>query len=457
MTTDTLALPRGGRAAAASASPAAPATAAPRGHGEQLSARYKFLIWLPVILLLAGALALWEFVSYALMSAPALNGKILLCLAWGVWTMSGHVRGIYKEDRVFRSGMAWLKGGARSGVQDPRLGESAFVTGMIERLSKLGLGHQVYVHSAATEPEFEALSHYLERKQELSQFLVGLMVGLGLLGTFIGLLQTLVATSDLIGTIAAGAGGGGKMEEEFAKIVGGLQKPLTAMGTAFSASMFGLVGSILLGFQLVIVRKCATDFVEVVRSDVLSMAEASTVNKEVEITERFLASLLADVLEQHRATDAGLQKVAHQIETLVPEVRETAAACGRLAERVSSQEAVLERTVAAVAVVGTAAPAMSRLAESSEGVLLHSQASLGRIDRMLEHLPQQQQLMEHLHEAMGRVDTLGQHLQAVKTTTDALREEVRGQAVALKRMDGTLWNLEQDGLRRALGEPPKGF
>lgn len=455
MTTDTIALPGKGRASPPPAGRAA-ASDPPPLEGHHLSRRYNFLVWLPVILLVAGSIAIWDFVSYALMSAPALNGKILLCLAWGIWTMSGHVRGIYREERVFREGMLWLKGGTRSGVQDPRLGEKAFVTGMIERLNKLGLGHQVYVHSAATEPEFDALGHYLERKQELSQFLVGLMVGLGLLGTFIGLLQTLVATSDLIGTIAAGAGGGGKMEEEFAKIVGGLQKPLTAMGTAFSASMFGLVGSILLGFQLVIVRKAATDFVEVVRGEVLSMAEASKVNKEVEITERFLASLLADVLEQHRATDAGLQKVARQIETLVPEVRETAAACGRLAERVTSQEAVLERTVAAVGVVGTAAPAMSRLADSSEGVLMHSRASLDRIDRMLEHLPQQEQLMNQLNDALGRVDTLGQHLEAVKTTTDALRDEVRGQAVALKRMDGTLWNLEQDGLRRALGEPPKG-
>lgn len=436
---------------------AQPAKAPPTLHGERLSRRYAFVVWLPVILLLAGALVMWDFVSNALLSAAVLNGKILLCLAWGVWTMSGHVRHIYREDRVFREGLLWLKGGPRSGVQDPRLGPPAYVTGMIERLGKLGLGHQVYVHSAATEPEFEALGQYLERRQGLSQFLVGLMVGLGLLGTFIGLLQTLVATSELIGTIASSAGsGGGKMEEEFAKIVGGLQKPLSAMGIAFSASMFGLVGSIVLGFQLVVVRKCATDFVEVVRREVLSMAEASKVNKEVEITERFLASLLADVLEQHRSADAGLQRVAGRIEALVPEVQGAAKASTQLADRVASQEAVLERTAAAVGALGTAVPAMARLADSTGGVLEHSRASQERLDRMLEHLPRQEELMGRLDDALGRVDALGQRLQQVVASSDELREEVRGQSAALKRMDGTLWNLEQERLRQALAKPSKG-
>jgi methyl-accepting chemotaxis protein len=228
------------------------------------------------------------------------------------------------------------------------------------------------------------------------------------------------------------------------------------MGIAFSASMFGLVGSIVLGFQMVVVRKCATDFVEVVRREVLSMAEASKVNKEVEITERFLASLLADVLEQHRAADAGLQRVASRIEALVPEVHGSAKASTQLAERVASQEAVLERTAAAVGALGTAVPAMARLADSTGGVLEHSRAAQERLDRMLEHLPRQEELMVRLDDALGRVDALGNRLEQVAASADDLRDEVRGQSAALKRMDGTLWNLEQERLRQALATPSKG-
>ena len=204
-----------------------------------LSWRHRVTVAIPLLMLGLAAAAFWHFVSFAVMSNPALNGLIFAVMGWGVVTMFLTVGHVYREDRVFRSGLAWLRKGVWSGEQDPRLGPPAYVMGMIERLQKLGLGHQVYLHSSAMEPELVALEHHFEKKQELSNFLVGLMVGLGLLGTFVGLLETLVKTSALIGTIASGAGGGGDMAADFARIVGGLQAPLAAMGTAFSASMFG--------------------------------------------------------------------------------------------------------------------------------------------------------------------------------------------------------------------------
>ena len=270
----------------------------PRGpqsaHDHGMGKRHIFFVALPLLAMLGGAASMWHFVSFAIMSNPLLNGIIIAVLCWGMWTMVGHLIEMFGEDRVFRAGMRWLHDGDASGEQHPRLGPPAFVTGMLDRLQKLGLGHQVYIHSSAMEPEIEALEQYLNKRQELSQFLVGLMVGLGLLGTFVGLLETLVETSGLIATIAKSAGGGADMEGEFAKIVGGLQKPLSAMGTAFSASMFGLVGSIVLGFQMVAVRKAATDLIETVRGQVLSLAEKSSVNENVEISERFLATYVTD-------------------------------------------------------------------------------------------------------------------------------------------------------------------
>ena len=431
---------------------AAPRAAPPASSHHGIGRRHVFFVLLPVFAMAAGAASMWHFVHFAVMSNPVLNGLIFAVLAWGMWTMLSHVRAFFVEDRVFDSGMRWLRAGAAGGEQHPRLGPPAFVTGVLERLAKLGLGHQVYIHSSAMEPEIEALDEYLTKRQELSQFLVGLMVGLGLLGTFVGLLETLVETSSLIGTIAKSASGGGDMEGEFAKIVGGLQKPLAAMGTAFSASMFGLVGSIVLGFQMVAVRKAASDLVEHVRSEVLSLAEKSSTDENVEISERFLAQLLADILEQHRASSAGLASVVERLDTLVPQVARMAGASAALTTRLEHQEQVLERTTSTVGNVSDVVPAITRLAGVAEGMLESASATQHDVQQMLRFLPAQEALVAGVRDALNKVDSLERGLEVVNASNENLKSEVQQQAQLVKRMDAALWNIEKDSLRHTLAE-----
>src|SRR5262249_245552 len=68
---------------------------------------------------------------------------------------------------------------------------------------------------------------------------------LGLLGTFWGLLKTVGAVSDVIASMSVGSG---DMNALIEQLKSGLAKPLAGMGTAFSASMFGLAGALVLGF-----------------------------------------------------------------------------------------------------------------------------------------------------------------------------------------------------------------
>jgi hypothetical protein len=439
---------------------APPGTSAPRDHRAprgSLSLRFQYLVWMPVVLVGAGAVAFWHFVAYAFMSNPALNSLIFLAMAWGSTTMLGHMRRMYREDRVLHAGLDWLQLGAWSNEPNPKLGPAAHVQGMLARLEKLGLGHQVYVQSAAMEPELEALEQFFNKEQELSQFLVGLMVGLGLLGTFVGLLETLVATSTLIGTIANSVGGSGSgMESEFAKIVGGLQKPLTAMGTAFSASMFGLIGSIMLGFQMVIVRQTATAFIEHARNAVLSLAEKTKVNANVEITERFLATLLADVLTQHKESMAQLGLVSTQLVELVPQVREAALSSVRLGADLRSHSDTLERTTTAVGSVRDVVPVLGDLAGASRGVFEASREASVGVAKMLEFLPQQSRMLAQLDETLKQVATLSSEVTAVKRTSGDLLTEIRLQGSVVKRLDATLWNAEKASFKKLMNEPMEG-
>lgn len=85
----------------------------------------------------------------------------------------------------------------------------------------------------------------LDESREISRYMVGLLVFLGLLGTFWGLLGTIGAVSNVINSLEVGNRDFNLM---FQSLKAGLQEPLSGMGTAFSSSLFGLGGSLVLGF-----------------------------------------------------------------------------------------------------------------------------------------------------------------------------------------------------------------
>lgn len=91
----------------------------------------------------------------------------------------------------------------------------------------------------------EGIRGRLDESREISRYIIGLLVFLGLLGTFWGLLSTIGSVGGVIGGLEVGDQNYDKM---FQALKSGLQKPLEGMGTAFSSSLFGLGGSLVLGF-----------------------------------------------------------------------------------------------------------------------------------------------------------------------------------------------------------------
>ena len=85
----------------------------------------------------------------------------------------------------------------------------------------------------------------MDESREISRYVISLLVFLGLLGTFWGLLGTIGAVSSVIGALEVGDRDFNLM---FQSMKAGLQEPLQGMGTAFSSSLFGLGGSLVLGF-----------------------------------------------------------------------------------------------------------------------------------------------------------------------------------------------------------------
>ena len=91
----------------------------------------------------------------------------------------------------------------------------------------------------------DGIRGHLDEAREISKYMIGLLVFLGLLGTFWGLLQTIGTVGQVISGLEVGTG---DYVQLFDNLKQGLENPLKGMGTAFSSSLFGLGGSLVLGF-----------------------------------------------------------------------------------------------------------------------------------------------------------------------------------------------------------------
>jgi len=91
----------------------------------------------------------------------------------------------------------------------------------------------------------DSIANRLDEARDVIRYLTGLLVFLGLLGTFWGLLGTISSIGQTIQALDPGSGDANDVLES---LKAGLSAPLTSMGTAFSASLFGLSGSLVVGF-----------------------------------------------------------------------------------------------------------------------------------------------------------------------------------------------------------------
>lgn len=105
--------------------------------------------------------------------------------------------------------------------------------------------NQSNISTQAMRSILDSIGQRLDEGRDTSRYLIGLLVFLGLLGTFWGLLQTVGAVGATIQSLDVTSGDSSLIFEDLKT---GLEAPLSGMGTAFSSSLFGLSGSLVLGF-----------------------------------------------------------------------------------------------------------------------------------------------------------------------------------------------------------------
>ena len=111
--------------------------------------------------------------------------------------------------------------------------------------ARAGEPRRMTLSAASSRGLLDSLASRLDENRELARYMTGLLIFLGLLGTFWGLLRTVGAVSAVIHGMTIGSG---DIAQLFEQLKAGLAQPLAGMGIAFSASMFGLSSALILGF-----------------------------------------------------------------------------------------------------------------------------------------------------------------------------------------------------------------
>lgn len=174
----------------------------------------------------------------AFMANWALNGTIILVLLIGIGLTYRQVVLLFAEIRwvtQFRTGRVGL-----SVTQEPRL-----LKPLARQLDDDYKRDRFSLSALSLRTVLDGIRTRLDEQREISRYFIGLLVFLGLLGTFWGLLITI----NSVGEVIVGLDTEGEdFSQLFATLQAGLLTPLDGMGTAFSSSLLGLGGSLVLGF-----------------------------------------------------------------------------------------------------------------------------------------------------------------------------------------------------------------
>jgi hypothetical protein len=213
---------------------------APRDHDIdpfKVSSPRIFLVRMLLFLILAALIGviLYQQIWNAFQANPGLNSLIIIVLLIGIIFAFRQVIRLFPE-------VAWVNSFR---LADPGLAVERSPTLLAPMATMLGdrMG-RMSMSPQTMRTLMDSIATRLDEARDISRYMTGLLVFLGLLGTFWGLIETVTSVRGVIQGLKVG-GDAGQM---FDALKDGLGAPLGGMGISFSSSLFGLAGSLILGF-----------------------------------------------------------------------------------------------------------------------------------------------------------------------------------------------------------------
>jgi len=203
----------------------------------KLSSPRIFLFRMMVFVVLVGLVAfvLHKQIETAFLANPGLNALILGVEAIGILLSVRQVARLFPE-------IAWVNNFRLSdpglAVERPPVLLAPMAAILGSRIGRMAISAQLM------RGILDSIANRLDEARDISRYMTGLLVFLGLLGTFWGLIETVSS----VGNVIQGLKSGGDASNMFDSLREGLAAPLGGMGISFSSSLFGLAGSLVLGF-----------------------------------------------------------------------------------------------------------------------------------------------------------------------------------------------------------------
>ena len=343
----------------------------------------RFIYRAVVFLVVVGGVvaALHQIIWQAFQHNPWLNGLIVGLLLVGIVFNLRRILRLKPESR-------WLDtirdGTPGAPMQDePRLlAPIAAVLGERQRrgrasLSALSLRHLL-----------DSISSRLDENRDIAVYLRNLLIFLGLLGTFWGLIEAIGAISGVIANLTLGAG---DLVTVFNELKSGLMEPLSGMGTAFSASLFGLAGSLVLGFLDLQASQAENNFLNDLEEWLSGITRLATPDGPMgELGAPSLPAYLSALLQQTADNLDRLQQLVGRGESERAALQGTMIQLNQnlatLGDRLAREQEVLER------MVGSQQALVQHLAQRGDGGALdsatrdHIRNTDVQLGRMLEEL-----------------------------------------------------------------------
>ena len=317
--------------------------------GVRMTRPRSFLIRMGLFVAAIGGVAalLAEQLERSFMANPGLNGLILGVLLFGIVY-------VFRQVHVLGPEVEWAE---RFRHRNAGVTVHRHPTLLAPMATMLGdQTGQRWLSTSSMRSLLDGIAARLDESRETARYLIGLLIFLGLLGTFWGLLETVTAVGDTIHDLTADADDPAGL---FGTLKAGLEAPLSGMGTAFSSSLFGLAGSLVLGFLELQAGQAQTRFyneLEEWLSSITRLSSGIGVG-DGESVPAYVSALLEQTAESldalqrtiSRSADSGasanatLLSLSDRLATLADQMKSEQGLMIRLAENQIEMRPVLER------------------------------------------------------------------------------------------------------------------
>lgn len=262
---------------------------------------WRYIVWMAVFVAAVAVLALILYAPLyeAFMANPAINGLILTVLVIGVVYTFAQAMGIGPAARWL---MRFRSAEDRASLPRP----PALIAPMASMMSQTE--GRVHLSAGSVRTVLDSVAARMSEAGAFTRYFGRLLIFLGLLGTFWGLLQVVGDVGEAVRAVTESATGG---EADVLRLMSAIEDPIGGMGTAFASSLFGLAGSLVIGFLDLQASRAQNRFFNEIEEWLSSISRLAAAGPSTSGDGEVSTAYVGALLEQTAET---LDRLAHTLE-----------------------------------------------------------------------------------------------------------------------------------------------